>query len=366
MNWSNLPPLVLEKIFDSTAKLEQRYNNNWLDSLCKLSEVCVEWRNTILSSKALFATGDCGRLSIFGPTCQRVLETGLLSKVSKIDIVSGGSIWETKRLKLLVEVWNENSLSDIYFSLYSGGWCDEYFELCFQLLSTCSKLTTTRINFGIIDQRTAEWFWRIPQKVIHCSQNPKHLIFNIRLFHCGSIDWGFVRDLDFNGKGSIQNIEFVFSGNYRFQECPNWTYFTDAVSINQVTISNLGCHRDGWRFIETLKAKRIDFKSPDITDSMINFFNNFETLYIHLELISRLSPSLIEKINHPNAHVVGEFRFMTEQYALNEWTQALRESTVKTYTCSATQTVFACNNSLLSNLIYHERIMNDTINRYNH
>ena len=242
---------VLEKIFYSTAKLGQQDRYHWLDSLCKLSEVCDGWRNTILSSKTLFASDHCGTMSSYGSTCQRVLEAGLFFKVKKIQIM------RSECLKMLVQVMNENSLSDIVLKSRPNGlsaqWSDEDLGLLTEFLSSCSKLTTINLHFDIDDQRMAEWFWRILQKVVHCSHYPKQLRFKINFFNDLPIDWGFVKDLDFNSKGSIQNIELELWDDIFVQEWPDWTYLTDAVSVNKVTFP-LSSNSDAWKFIKTLKV----------------------------------------------------------------------------------------------------------------
>ena len=351
---------VLEKIFYSTAKLGQQDRYHWLDSLCKLSEVCDGWRNTILSSKTLFASDHCGTMSSYGSTCQRILEAGLFCKVKKIQIM------RSECLKMLVQVMNENSLSDIVLKSRPNGlsaqWSDEDLGLLTEFLSSCSKLTTINLHFDIDDQRMAEWFWRILKKVIHCNGQPKHLVVQITLRKSDSINWVFVENLDFYGKGSIQEVNFHYrnySNPYNPDpKRPDWTYLSDAVSVNKVTIVD-HWRGDAWRFFGTLKAKRIDVKFSDvklfdITYSTIIFFNNFECLYIHLDWSHNLGPTLIEKINHTNAHVVGEFATMA-RHPLRVWAQALRNSSIKTFTFSAAGTTFDCDDSLLSNWIDHAK-----------
>ena len=84
MDWCSLPPHVLEKIFDVAVE-DDESDENVLIGLCKLSEVCVEWRNSILSSTKLFAN-----FKIYDSTVEnellyrRLVETGLINKIKNM------------------------------------------------------------------------------------------------------------------------------------------------------------------------------------------------------------------------------------------------------------------------------------------
>ena len=344
MDWSNLPPHVLEKIFDATGDENDKIV---LIGLCKLSEVCVGWRNSILSSTKLFANRV---LYKYNSLYRRLVETGLINKIKNIEI------WCPKDVEMLVEDMEEKPISDIFLDI-NRRWSDETLDRVLQFLSSCSKVTTVKIFFEIDDQRMAVWYWRILQKAIHCGQQPKILRCEIHFYNSSSqffkpIDWEFIKNIDFHGCGSIKNLDLSVYYYRMFREWPDWTYLADAVSIEQVTIRGY-VHKYVLEFYMTLKAKRIDLEEVDITEPMIKFFNNFESLYIH-----DCRNEDIGKINHQNAHAVCDFfpkYFIEGVVNLSALAQIYENSSFKSFTFSGTQTTFDCDNLLLDNWIDHAR-----------
>ena len=354
MDWSSLPPRVLESIFYHTAKLEQNpdwsSSEEWLGLLCKLGKVCIEWRNAISLKKS-------NSVSTHGSTCQRLIEAGLMNKIKKVYIK------DPKHMKMLVEHMDQCSLSAITLPTRAE-WSDETIDLLLKFLSSCSKLTTVLIRFEITDQRTAVWYWKILLKAVHCNQYPKRLVSEL-VFLCKSVNWGFVKDMDFNGPGSISHLQFSLDCNSvaMHKHRPDWTHFTDAISIDRVNTVYI-FPLNALRFIETLNAKRcnIIWCYPSLTDSMLKFFNNFESLSIHFEYVyscvsRRSMHTIIEKIDHSDAHAVWTDSpncfTAPDENLLSAWARAFQNSSIKTLEFTHTQTIFDCDDSLLDNWIDH-------------
>ena len=340
-----MPPHVLEKMFDVAVE-DDESDENVLIGLCKLSEVCVGWRNSILSSTKLFA--NC---KIYGSTVKnellyrQLVKTGLVNKIKNIKI------WCPKGVEMLVEDMGEKSLSEIILAI-DGNWSDEVLDRLLQFLSSCSNVTTVIISFEMADQRMAVWYWKILQKVINCNQQPKNLHCEIHSFPPEPIDWQFIKDLDFHGCGLIKNLNISVYSVHMLKEWPDWTYLADAVSIEQVTIHEF-LYEDVLGFYKTLKAKRIDVNEFELTRPMTKFFNNFESLYIH-----DCWDDDIGKINHQNAHAVCDFApqyFVEDVENLSALAEAFKSSCIKTLTFSLTQTTFDCDDSLFDNWIDHAR-----------
>ena len=102
-----------------------------------------------------------------------------------------------------------------------------------------------------------EWaikFWKLMLKTIHCNPLPKDIFWSITLWDTTELDWNFISNTDCSGVGTVENMMLCVKGQAPL-DGPDWTYLTDVVKVDQVTLSEI--NEINKHFLSTLKAKKL-------------------------------------------------------------------------------------------------------------
>ena len=173
---------------------------------------------------------------------------------------------------------------------YCTDWTSENLASLLDFLSLCSQVKSFDFRFLMVDQQSAVLFWKLLLRQIHCNPYPKRIELQLYFEYdlqadSAELDWSFIKDFDCTGSGSIQEFKFVEfelndTGAHEIIGQIDWTYLTNAVSIDQLTLQFHGQSVEevtsSLEFIDKMinKVRTLYFQTEEITDQMMNTIQN--------------------------------------------------------------------------------------------
>ena len=319
MNWSNLPAHILENIFDFTASDGFHYNSNphaRLLNLEKLSRVCTHWKETIFSSNLLFNSNH-SRISYskskhknYEDQCEEIkliLESGLFPKVKFLILEDPNGLEILQNYATDLSLYEINVLTDT-------NWTKDHLKSLIQFISHCPELVSSQLCFRsfygleMFDQEWAILFWSWLVKSIHCGRYDKEIqLYIIHATFENRIDWSFVSTFDYTGPGAVSELDISMTkfddiSDFALQEGPDWSYLTNSIEIDQVTVA-CPCQTTQ-TLLEKMKTKSLKISS--FRSLSLNWLNNFDE--VHFVNQARYLVDSIRIIKHKNAHFILEYK----------------------------------------------------------
>ena len=342
MNWSNLPAHILENIFYHATPRVKRYklNNEWFDSIQNLEKVCIGWHNVIFTSTSLFSNKDC----ILTCSHREIDRVERLAKAGYLRVVKNIRICSPEAVKRIRDFIEGNSFDHIFLETgiighgavgYCYDWTGDNLELLLDFLSFCLKVKSLHFRFLIDNQQTMVSFWRLLIKQIHCNPYPKRIELELYFedFLRSKLDWSFVKEFDCTGPGSIQEFKFVESemkdtdADEKIGRL-DWTYLTNAVSIDRLTV---------------LFYDKSDDKGTSSLEFVKPMMNNLKTLCIQVDTVTERMINFVQNIAHPNVHlIIDQSGWHTSNYSTLKKKLIKKSSLIKNLQKSSSFKTLTC------------------------
>ena len=160
-------------------------------------------------------------------------------------------------------------------------------------MRVCEDLTEISIT-GYFGKEQAENFLKVLLEATHCNSHPKRIQIWIRLstgFYDNEKDWSIVETINSSGVGSVKELMFwVVDPDY---QCgPDWSYLTNTVSIDTVTMLRGTNDMPRYCFFCSIKAKCLKF-GPEYEFFWMNehpeWLDKFEKLVLALNVTTNFS-----------------------------------------------------------------------------
>ena len=198
MNWSNLTPIILEKIMFYAAQMEKReeeergrtsleedtmsdtswpdpWHSTWLLTIEKFCRVSVHWKQVAFSSNILFPEDKPieydGNSDELDDEARKLFKAGFLSVVKKIRIVG----WSYPEASKYIGNMMETSLRSIYIRFNIYGFTDENLLPIMDIISKSPNADYFQLFIRIESQNDAVLLWQLLLKIVHCNSKPKRI-----------------------------------------------------------------------------------------------------------------------------------------------------------------------------------------------
>ena len=304
MSWENLPFHILEKIvfYAADKEVTNQKPHTWLTSIRNFTEVCTRWKEEIFSSKFLFPNEKSRLVWRYKHYCpfkyneaSDLADSGFLSLVKSIDFEDQNAL-DSIRNNI------EGNILDEIVVWINQEWQVDDVNLLMEIMALCPVVSKIQIFTAIGDQEWAIKFWELLLKAIECNQISKHINFslalgnyqrydNITTFHpyqygydesdhFKSINWEFVSNCKVNNPSAVKELELSIETKENIVlPGPDWTYLTDQVEIDQVTIH--GCGKVQKAFFSTIETKNLQVHQLGSPPHQLDWLGQFEKLYIY-------------------------------------------------------------------------------------
>ena len=318
MNWSNLTPIILEKImfyaaqmevldepgrkitlYDEESSEEFTHCHSWLLTIEKFCRVSVHWKQVAFSSNILFPDD---KSIHFGnheleDEARTLLMAGFISVVKKLCIADSLAFkW--------IENVTETSLRSIQIEARYPKWSEDSIRSMMDIISKSPNASSFTLCYRLQSQNDALLLWQLLLKIIHCNSKPKTIYLSIDTDNeCeDQINWDFIKSSETSGIGSIEFLKF--GENFPLEQL-----YADAIShiSKNVEIYQL-CVEITADFVGQIQAKCFEICSPF---GQINWaeLKDYEKVIIKgckVTLTAR-----VEKVDHPNVHFFLTQKFIT-------------------------------------------------------
>ena len=338
MNWSNVAPIILEKVMFYAAQKEKREQkkgitswseykefydrSTWLLTIEKFCRVSVHWKKVAFSSKILFPSDESihfdNENEKLGEEAKTLLKAGFLPMVKEVHIGNPeafqytGNVKETSLRSIEIVTFRRTYEDDMDEGTYVK-WTGEDIRSMMDIVSKSPHSNWFTFSYHLQNQNDAVLFWQFLLKIIHCNSKPKTIYLEIDTTDCDrQIDWDFIKTSETSGTGSIESLIF--------QKSPIDQLYSDAIShlsksveIYQLGAEDLsvGCAD----FARQIQAKC--FMLDDHTDSLTFDRINWTDLKDYEKVIVKGTKNgltrAVENVDHPNVHFALCEKFITHR-----------------------------------------------------